>query len=577
MKNFRPTIEHAFYALVLSIAAGLRFVHLGGLPLSDYEANWALQALNIIRGLRPAVGPNPAYVHLTAILFYIFGATNFLARFWPALAGTALALLPWSLRGRIGRVPALILAFGLAIDPGLVAMAHLAGGPMLAITFLAFTAVLWTAKRPALAGLFAGLALLSGSSVWFGLLGVALAWAFGSAIGKKAPVRAEETREGEPPVPVPERLPRKEFRTALLWGGGTILVLGSLFIISPYGLSAFILSILTFLRGLWTLSDVQTGHLLLALPAYEILPLAFGIAGVVRGILKRDSASIRLGIWALVALVLALVYPGKQAGDLVWALLPLWVLTAMELGHHLDFEGHNRWELVGMAAIVVVLMVFGWLDLASITTMDLASPGTTTRLYLIIAVALLIVLTLLLVGAGWSAAISRLGGVWGGMFILTVFTMAMSTGAAGIREPRVFSLWTPEPRTGRVDVLLKVADQISAMNRGAAAELPITIVSVDSPALQWLFRDWQVKVVSEIPAEATPELVISPMGELHLSVQYRGEALPIREQADWQHATSANWLDWLVYRQFPVLREDVILWVRSDLMVDSQGLPAATP
>ena len=77
----------------------------------------------------------------------------------------------------------------------------------------------------------------------------------------------------------------------------------------------------------------------MALPAYELLPLGFGLAGALRGFLKRDTASIRLGIWALVAVVLALIYPGKQTGDLAWALLPLWTLAAIELGHHFDFEG----------------------------------------------------------------------------------------------------------------------------------------------------------------------------------------------------------------------------------------------
>src|SRR5512136_48260 len=139
MKNFQPTFEHALYALALAVAVGLRFLHLGALPLSDIEADWALQALRITQGLKPAISPNPAYVHLTAVLFYVFGATNFLARFWPALAGCVLVLAPWQLRRRFGRIPALLLAFGLAIDPGLVAISHQAGGPMLAIVFLALT------------------------------------------------------------------------------------------------------------------------------------------------------------------------------------------------------------------------------------------------------------------------------------------------------------------------------------------------------------------------------------------------------------------------------------------------------
>jgi hypothetical protein len=575
MRKFQPTLEHALYALALAIAVGLRFLHLGALPLSDYEADWALQSLRIAQGLKPAIGPNPAYVHLTAALVYIFGATNFLARFWPALAGCVLVLTPWLLRGRFGRIPTVILAFGLAIDPGLAALSHLAGGPMLAITSVVLTGLMWLNGHRAQAGLFAGLALLSGPSVWFGLLGLALAWAFVSAFGKMVPAQGEKKAADREAGAGPARFRPDDLRVALLWGLGTLLVVGSLFVFSPKGLSAFAMSFAAFLRGWWTLSDVPLWQPLLALPAYEILPLALGIAGAVRGILKRDADSVRLGLWALVALVLALIYPGKQTGDLAWALLPLWALAALELSHHFDFAGHNLWEVAGTVTLVVAFLIFGWLNLASVTNMDLSTNLAHTRLGLLAAVLFLIVLSLLLVGTGWSAAVARLGGVWGGLITVTLFTIAMATGAAGLRQPLTSELWQPEPRAGRVDLILKVANQISDLNRGDADQLQLTVLNVNAPALRWLFRDWQVQEVSELASDATPELMITPPGKLSLSAEYRGEALVLREVADWDRATSADWLKWFVYRQMPLLREDVTLWVRSDLMLDSQGQSSA--
>ncbi|MCX6033537.1 MAG: hypothetical protein NTV38_00960, partial [Chloroflexi bacterium] len=536
-----------------------------------------------------------------------FGATNFLARFWPALAGSALVLAPWYLCSRFGHIPALVLAFGLALDPGLVAMSHLAGGPMLAITCLVLTGLIWLDGHRSTAGFFAGLALLSGPSVWFGLLGLALTWAFTTVFGRSVSAQKEEMADGEEieggpaptlaernrsvrwkdlrgspgssevvPVPAyhPESLTgRGTGRGAFAWGLGTLLVVGSLFILSTKGLSAIVMSFVESLRGWWTLSDVPLWRLLLALPAYEILPLGFGIAGVVRGILKRDSDSIRLGVWALVALVLALIYPGKQTSDMTWALLPLWVLAAIELGHHFDFEGRNCWELAGVVTLVAALLVFGWIDLAGVTTMDLGMENARMRLFLLIAVVLLIGLSLVLVRVGWSANAARLGGVWGGVLALTAFTFAMSTGAAGVREPLTVELWQPEPRTGRVDVLLKVANQISDLNTGYIGQLPLTVLAVDSPALHWLFRDWQVQDVTALAPDAKPEMVISSVDKLSLAADYRGEPLPLSEVADWGHATPSDWLKWFVYRQMPILREDIILWVRSDLFLDSQGLP----
>jgi hypothetical protein len=274
-----------------------------------------------------------------------------------------------------------------------------------------------------------------------------------------------------------------------------------------------------------------------------------------------------------VALVLAIIYPGKQTSDLTWALLPLWALAAIELGHHFDFEGRNRWVLAGVVTLVVTLLVFGWLDLAGVTTMDLGTEPARMRLFLLIAVVVLIGLSLVLVGAGWSANAARLGGVWGAVLALATFTLAMSTGAAGVRQPLTVELWQPEPRTGRVDVLLKVANKISDLNVGYPGQLPLTVLGVDSPALHWLFRDWQVQDVSALAPGATPELVISSVDQITLAADYRGEALPLSEVADWTGATPSNWLKWFVYREMPIMRKEIILWVRSDLMLDSQGLP----
>ena len=250
MKKFEPTLEHAFYALALAIAVGLRFVQLGALPLSDYEAGWALQALRVIQGLKPAIGPNPAYVHLTAILFYIFGPTNFLARFWPALAGCTLVLAAWPLRVRIGRIPALILAFGLAIDPGLVAMSHLAGGPMLAITCPRSDRADVDGRPPRRCR------FLCRPGAAFRPLGLARAGRAGAGLGirfgrwKKSSCAGRRIKPAPPETgSSPARFRPQELRLALFWGIGTLIIAGSLFFLSPKGLPAFVASLGTFLRG----------------------------------------------------------------------------------------------------------------------------------------------------------------------------------------------------------------------------------------------------------------------------------------------------------------------------------------
>jgi hypothetical protein len=156
-----------------------------------------------------------------------------------------------------------------------------------------------------------------------------------------------------------------------------------------------------------------------------------------------------------------------------------------------------------------------------------------------------------------------------------LFTIAMATGAAGFREPRTVELWTPEPRLGRADLLLKVANDISILNTGFTESLPVTITHKNSPALRWLFRDWKVQVTDLLAPDATPDILITPLTlDMTLTAEYRGEPLVWREMSTWQEATFGGWLNWFIYRQMPMQREDIILWVRADLMLDD---PAQTP
>jgi predicted membrane-bound mannosyltransferase len=103
--------EGWLYWLAFLIALGFRLIQLGASPLTDSEATLALQALHLAQGKAPLLGSQPGYILLTSILFAVIEATNFMARFVPALVGSALAFVPYFFRDQIKPRPALILAF----------------------------------------------------------------------------------------------------------------------------------------------------------------------------------------------------------------------------------------------------------------------------------------------------------------------------------------------------------------------------------------------------------------------------------------------------------------------------------
>src|SRR5512138_1275544 len=154
--------EAWLYWLAFLIALGFRLIALGASPLTDSEASLALQALHIVQGKAPLLAAQPGYILLTSIFFAIINSTNFMARIVPALVGSTLVFAPYLFREKIKPQAAVITAFFFAIDPSLVAMSRHAGGTILAVTFLLFAWGLWLNHPAIAAGIFAGLALLSG-------------------------------------------------------------------------------------------------------------------------------------------------------------------------------------------------------------------------------------------------------------------------------------------------------------------------------------------------------------------------------------------------------------------------------
>ena len=589
MTNRRLTLEHALYALAFALALTLRFLHLGALPLSDFEADGALQALQVARGAHPVIGPNPAYVLLTSILLFVFGASNFLARFWPALVGSILVLTPFFFRDRLGRAPALILAFALALEPGLLALSRAAGSSILAVSFLVLAWAMGRERRLPLVGIFGGLALMSGSAVWMGLLilglSVAICQVFVSKRVKTDDQQQTASEDQSSPVtrhPSLETahwsLVSKHWKITLVYLLGTLLLAGSLFLLAPNGLSAFVASILAYFKGWWTPSGERAAHLLTALAAYQLMALVFGLVALVRGLLRKDRLVIGLGSWMLIAMLLALAYPARQVADLAWALLPLWTLAALELGRYTRMEGVRGWELAGVTALTISILVFAWLNLTAVVGQALDSQVAQTRFLILSATLLILGLIRILLAFSWSTEGARLGVAWGGTAFLVAFTLGASTGAGGLRQPLTAELWSPSPQTAQADLLQKTLDGLSDWNKGHVESLPVTVVGLDSPALRWLLRDWEVKEADALSPADSPVLVIASQGmELNLSAAYRGEDFVWYQSPNWDEALPEEWLRWFVYRQMPQQKESLTLWARGDLFFDSGETTSPAP
>lgn len=578
----KETIAY-FFAFILAL--GLRFILLGKLPLTDSEAALALQALHISQGAKPALASNVAYINFSALLFFIFGSTNFLARFIPALVGSALALAPALFREKLKTRPAIILAFFFAIDPALVALSRQAGSSILAVAFAILAAGFFLGRRSILAGIFAALTLLSGPALWPGLLGILLAWMLSQFMSVRKETgtyldtytSTHANTEGESETSTPDistptsQLLTPTSRPLLTALIATLLLVSSLFLLAPQGLGAWLASLPTYLSGWVTSSFVPASRLFLALGTYQPLGILFALIALVRGWWNGGRRVIRLSIWMIVALLLATFYPSRQPADLVWTLIPLWTLAALELSRHVRILPEDRLETAGVIIFTILLLAFAWVDFIAMYYTPFPSQPATVRLSLFFGAIILLLASVTLVGYGWSVTIARTGTAWGASIMLGIYTIGAAWGATGLRSSTAIEMWDTSPRVMQADMLAQTADDVSEWATGDPHNLPVLIQGLDSPALLWALRFHDPQLVTALEAASSPALVVTPpQQDPQLAASYRGQDFTWRQYPAWDTLSYYNIIHWFTMHELPVASETIILWARDDLFVDSE-------
>jgi len=579
MKEYKIKTENLLYWLAFLLALGMRFFMLGDTPLADAEASWALQALGLVHGETAALGAQPAYILLTSQLFSIFGDTNFLARFLPAMAGSLIIWLPYYFRNWMGdsrwlRRAGLIMAFGLAIDPGLVSLSRQAGSLMPAMTFTLLGLASLYNRRMIWVGILAGLALLSGMAFLQGVLILGISWGFYRLAWRKSFQAQRGEFDHEPPT---ESISSRSIMVLLAALAGTVLAVGTLYLRFPGGLGALAETIPAFVNAWIKPSGIPVLRLPASLLVYQPMLLIFGLFGAVHiWFGGPDDQRIRrfvsgLSIWTVVALLLPLLYAGRQVGDMAWALIPLWALTAVEISRLLITELEDsltRLVAAGLGVLLFVLAVVSWINLLAIGRNQV---NVVVYWAIIIGAFLLGFIAFLLVAVAWSTSAARIGAVGALCLIFGLWLFSNSWGMAIVRKNGAQELWPIPATTGQADLLNDTLSDLSSWDTGLKDQLEI-VTLVDSPALKWDLRHFpNVRFGSTLSADETPAVVITPKDAdfPSLSEKYRGQDFIWKLTPGWQGVFPPNLINWLAFRQAPLNQERIILWARSDIFPGS--------
>ncbi|MDE0670916.1 MAG: TIGR03663 family protein [Caldilineaceae bacterium] len=117
------TFEHWLWVSLTLVALGMRLVGLGDRALSHDESLHALYSWYITDAFRYSHDPmmhGPFLFHVNALMYLLFGASDFTARLFPALVGTATVASLWWFRSILGQRGALLAAVLLTISPSLL-------------------------------------------------------------------------------------------------------------------------------------------------------------------------------------------------------------------------------------------------------------------------------------------------------------------------------------------------------------------------------------------------------------------------------------------------------------------------
>jgi len=577
----RITTEAALWMLIAVLALVLRLAHLDAAPLSAREAREAMLAWRAVAGQgMPEGGFSPVLFVADALLFALCSASDGLARLWPALLGGALALTPFLLRQRIGRLGALVTGLYLALSPTALFTARQLNGAVVAavggMTVLGGVVRFFdTGRRPWLTLSAGGLALAvaSSPSAYGLILTLGLSWLLLALAWPNGGVQ----RLGE--------LLRPHLRHVLVVFLLAGLALSTGLGWNPAGLGAAGDLLAAWLARFGPAADGVAASSLTLLAVYEPLALLFGLGGLVWASRRSHRFVVLLGLWVGLGGLLLVLMRGRTAGDTLGLLLPLAMLTGVateSLVH--DLRERGAWLSEGLyLPVVVVLWAYSYLMLARSAVL-----GDPAALGLAVLTAGLQVLLAMIFGLamGVDTALRAVGAGTGA--VLLAITVSAGWRVATLRPADPRELLVRQPTAVEVRDLVQTLRDLSWDETGTSTRLPFTLEAAPDSVLAWYLRDFSAarRVDNLAAAEELTTVLVTARRDLrdlsdltlaHVSGDrdYVGQDFTLRRS--WNPgAVACTWgwpprcnaaVEWLLFRSTdapPVIDQWAVLWLRQD-------------
>ncbi len=540
---------------VLLAATGIRLASLGNSALSPDGARAAFAALGLFDGsgarLDPAAG-GPFAALFGALIFFLFGVSDAIARLGPALAGIGIVALALPLRPYLGRSGALLAGLLLAVSPGLAYFSRLVQPAMYAqffalLLFVALLRLLDHGRAGDLVLAAVAAALLLAAAPTGPTLLLILALALGVVWLRDRTAGA--TAEGSFGAANLAAAARRGGAVAAVAALATLLLVLSAFGTVPGNLLRAPGDLLgAWGRGLLGPAGGLPGRgplfALALLPLYEPLALLAGLLGLGgifggRGLARpRRVATARaiLAGWAFAGLALLALGGGRQPHLLLLPALPLTLLAGLALGELIEGIDWRRggwfWRGGGaLLALVALLALAAWASTIGLLlrSEQYAAAGQQNQWFIALFLTA-VVFALPLSGVAFWLAQGLGGRAAGRALALLALALLLGYGvrsAIGLSiyrpnsaaEPLVYASSTPQvlPALERLRRLARdeTAVQRTPEDPTGGHGLRIAVDPAAEWPARWYLRDFPYLQVGDPAAlaGAEPQVVIKPADE----------------------------------------------------------------
>ncbi len=562
-----------FFLLLFSLT--IRLAKLGENPLSNVEAGLALSALPYPQNNHINSFSQPLYINFTVTLFQWFSLSNFVARFLPALVGSLIIFIPLLFKKIIGEKPTIALSFIFALDPAFIAASRQADSRVMSLVFLAFAIGFFISDKYRSAGISFGLLLLSGTYAWHGIFMLTIILIVMKIISI---LPSKKIKNVSTKFKLGYLFEKKKMRIFIPWFSLTLLLIGTVFFTKPASLSMVVQSLIDYLNSWIHSASVSASPIVLIVLFLSSYPLVLipCIMGSINELKSAPWQFMAVMVWILIGLVMYLFYPGHLAVDLIWLTPPLWYFAT-----RINFLQEFNWIQNRKDYLLITLMVIcflGFLWLAGIRFLNLNSPNENFIILIIeiIGSVLLLGLAIILIGWGWSIKVAFNGLFVGIVVISSILQFSIGIHATGTTPRPEEEIWWIGDYFPDAEILKHSINDISLWNFGNKNSIDVSILNVKQPSIEWLLHEHKISINDSISPLENASIVISNDEQIQiLEKKYRGQRFIINSVPFWefhfeQAITSGDFARWFFLREGVIENEDLILWTRNDLFIDSK-------